>query len=317
MRILKWLSISIAALLAIAFAIGYTPDTDPVEMRAKYGTPPSQFLTLSPGLTVHVRDQGPRDGQAIILIHGSNASLHTWEPWVTRLQNSYRVVTLDLPGHGLTGANPSGVYDYPSYAAVVDQAMQKLGIARAIIAGNSMGGGVAWSYALAHPDKVSGLVLIDAAGAPNAASRKAPIGFRIARMPVIKELARVIMPRAMFESSLKTSISNTAIITPMMVDRYWELNRYPGNREATMLRFAAAQKSRPATPAQLARIKAPVLILWGAEDNLIPVSSAQWFHKNLQGSKLIIYPKVGHIPMEEVPDRSAIDLTEWVKGLAS
>ncbi len=317
MRILKWLFISVAALLAIAFAIGYTPDTDPVEMRAKYGASPSQFLTLSPGLTVHVRDQGPRDGQAIILIHGSNASLHTWEPWVTRLQNSYRVVTLDLPGHGLTGANPSGVYDYPSYAAVVDQAMQKLGIARAIIAGNSMGGGVAWTYALAHPDKVAGLVLIDAAGAPNAASRKAPIGFRIARMPVIKELARVIMPRAMFESSLKTSISNTAIITPKMVDRYWELNRYPGNREATMLRFAAAQKSRPATPAQLKQIKAPTLILWGAEDNLIPVSSAQWFHKNLQGSKLIIYPKVGHIPMEEVPDRSAIDLTEWVKGLTS
>ena len=317
MRILKWLFISITALFAIGFAIGYTPDTDPVEMRAKYGSAPSQFLTLSPGLTVHVRDQGPRDGQAVILIHGSNASLQTWEPWVARLQDEYRVISLDLPGHGLTGINPSGVYDYPSYAAVVDQVMQKLGIPSAIIAGNSMGGGVAWTYALAHPDKVAGLVLVDAAGAPNASSRKAPIGFRIARMPIIKEFARVIMPRAMFESSLKTSISNAAIITPQMVDRYWELNRYPGNREATMLRFAVAQKSRPVTPAQLAEIKAPVLILWGAEDNLIPVSSGQWFHKNLPGSKLIIYPKVGHIPMEEVPDRSAADLTSWVKGLAS
>ena len=317
MRMLKWLFISITALFAIGFAIGYTPDTDPVEMRAKYGSAPSQFLSLSPGLTVHVRDQGPRDGQAVILIHGSNASLQTWEPWVARLQDEYRVISLDLPGHGLTGINPSGVYDYPSYAAVVDQVMQKLGIPSAIIAGNSMGGGVAWTYALAHPDKVAGLVLVDAAGAPNAASRNAPIGFRIARMPIIKELARVIMPRAMFESSLKTSISNAAIITPDMVDRYWELNRFPGNREATMLRFAAAQKSRPVTPAQLAEIKAPVLILWGAEDNLIPVISGQWFHKNLPGSKLIIYPKVGHIPMEEVPDRSVADVTAWMKGLAS
>jgi pimeloyl-ACP methyl ester carboxylesterase len=314
MRILKWLFGGLAMLLAAALIIGYTPDTDPAAMRAKYGSGSAQFITLAPGLTVHVRDQGVRDGQALVLIHGSNASLHTWEPWVARLQDRYRIVTLDLPGHGLTGKDPRGIYDSRAYAEIVDQVMQRLGVAHAVVGGNSMGGGVAWHYALAHPEKLDGLVLIDAAGAPSQKPRKMPIGFRLARMPIISELARVITPRRMFEASLKTSVYNPSFATPQMVDRYWELNRYPGNREATMARFAQAANNKPASAVQLAAVKAPVLILWGEEDNLIPVASARWFHQALPGSRLIIYPKVGHIPMEEVADQSAADLKTWLVG---
>lgn len=315
MRFAKRLLIGLAALVIAALAIGYTPDSDPADMRARYATGASQFVTLAPGLTVHVRDHGPRDGPALVLIHGSNASLHTWEPWVDRLEDQYRIVTLDLPGHGLTGRHPGGVYDYGIFVDVVDQVMARLGVERAVIGGNSMGGGVSWHYALAHPDKVSGLILIDAAGAPRLQSRDAPIGFRLARMPVVKEVARFVTPRSLFESSLKTSVFDTAFATPAMVDRYWELNRYPGNREATMRRFAAAQNARTATAEQLSRIKAPVLILWGQEDNLIPVASAHWFHKAMPGSKLLIYPRIGHIPMEETPDRSAADARRWLNAL--
>lgn len=315
MRIVKWLLGGLALLIAAGLGLGYTPDTDPATMRAKYGISPSQFMALAPGLTVHVRDQGPRDAKTLVLIHGSNASLHTWEPWVARLQNDYRIISLDLPGHGLTGPNPSGAYTYQAYVGIVDQVMQRLGVTRAFIAGNSMGGGVAWHYALRHPDKLAGLVLVDAAGAPSQQARNMPIGFRLARTPIVKDAAQIITPRAMFEASLKTSVFDPGFVTPQMVDRYWELNRYPGNREATMARFAQAANNAPASAERLAAIKAPVLILWGEEDNLIPVASGRWFHRALPGSRLIIYPKIGHIPMEEVADRSAADLKNWIEAL--
>lgn len=315
MRIVKWALIIVAALAVLGVTIGYTPDTDASAMRAKYSGGASRFLTLSPGLTVHVRDQGLRTGRALVLIHGSNASLHTWEPWVERLQGQYRLITLDLPGHGLTGANPNGRYDTASYVDVVDQVMQRLGVPHAVVIGNSMGGAVSWNYALSHPEKVDALVLVDAAGAPSAKSRNMPIGFRIARMPVLRNLAEIITPRSMFEASLKTSVYDPAFATPQMVDRYWELNRYPGNRAATMARFAQMSQNRAATPARLAAIKVPVLIMWGQEDNLIPVAAARWFHKALPTSRLIVYPKVGHIPMEEIPDQSVGDVTRWLASL--
>jgi pimeloyl-ACP methyl ester carboxylesterase len=316
MRIIKWILVALVGIVAAALILGYTPDSDADAMRAKYADGASRFLTLAPGLTIHVRDQGLRSGRALVFIHGSNASLHTWQPWVERLQDQYRIISLDLPGHGLTGAAPNGRYDSASYVDIVDQVMQRLGVTHAVIAGNSMGGGVSWNYALTHPEKVDGLVLIDAAGAPSAKSRNAPIGFRIARIPVLRDLASIITPRSLFEASLKTSVYNPAFATPQMVDRYWELNRLPGNREATMARFAQMPHNRPASSQRLAAIKVPVLILWGEEDNLIPVAAAHWFHAALPTSRLIIYPKVGHIPMEEIPDQSAADLKRWLAGLS-
>ena len=314
-RFFKWLGIIIMVLLIGGFAIGYTPDTDPAAMKAKYGSPASQFITLSPGLAVHVRDEGKRDGPALVLIHGSNSSLQTWEPWVKRLGTNYRIISLDLPGHGLTGSYPTGVYDYPAFVNVVDGVMNKLGVAHAVVGGNSMGGGVTWMFALAHPEKTDGLILVDAAGVPDWQARKAPIGFRIARMPVLKDIAKIITPRSMFASSLKTSVYDPAFATDTMVDRYWELNRYPGNRDASLRRFALPHNNHPATKEKLAAIKAPVLILWGEEDNLIPVRSGKWFAEALPQARLIIYPKVGHIPMEEVADQSAADVAAFMAGI--
>ncbi len=312
-RLAKWIAAIVALLIIGGLAIGYTPDTDPAKMRAKYASAASQFVDIGGGITVHVRDEGNRTGRAIVLIHGSNASLQTWEPWVKRLGPTYRIISLDLPGHGMTGRNPAGIYDYPVFVDVVDKVMGRLGIAHAVIGGNSMGGGVSWMFALAHPDKTDALILVDAAGAPQWQARKVPIGFKIARMPVLRNLAQIITPRSMLESSLRTSVSKSEIINDAMIDRYWELLRYPGNREATLKRFARVHNNHPATPAELAKIKVPVLILWGEEDNLIPVASARWFANALPGSQLIVYPGVGHIPMEEVPESSAIAVTEFLK----
>jgi pimeloyl-ACP methyl ester carboxylesterase len=200
---------------------------------------------------------------------------------------------------------------------VVDRLLLKLKIKKAVIGGNSMGGGVTWLYTLTHPEKVDAMLLVDASGQPYAKSGNTPLGFRLMRMPVLKEAARFIAPRSVFESSVKTSMSVQSKIDDKLIDRYSELNRYPGNREATMQRFANFKSMTPGTKERLAGIKVPVLILWGAEDNLIPVSAAQWFADAMPQARLIIYPAVGHIPMEEIPEKSAADVKAWLEGLPS
>ncbi len=317
MRLIKWLVIILLAVVAAIFFWGYAPDTDAAQMEAKYGNTASRFAVLEPGLRVHYRDEGNRDGPVIMLIHGSNASLHTWEKWVANLGKDYRIISLDLPGHGLTGKNPGGGYDNASYVEVVDRLLVKLNIDKAVIGGNSMGGGVSWLYTIKHPDKVDALLLVDASGQPYAKSGKIPLGFRLMRMPVLKEAARFIAPRSIFESSVKTSMNVQTKIDDGLIDRYWELNRYPGNREATMQRFSTPNSMTPGTKETLATIKVPVLILWGARDNLIPVSSAKWFAQAIPQAKLIIYPDVGHIPMEEIPEKSAADVKSWLDNLPS
>jgi len=316
-RLLKYtFGLLLMALIAL-FVWGYAPDTDPAAMKAKYANQTSQFVDVGGGLTMHVRDEGKRDGPVLVLLHGSNASLQTWDPWVERLGARYRIIRLDQIGHGLTGPNPTDQYDADAFVGTLDALMVKLGVSKFALAGNSMGGFVAWEYALAHPDKLTHLVLVDAAGPPEDPNKKLPIGFRIARTPGLNKLALVITPRSLFEKSLHQSVSNQAIVTPEAIDRYWELNRYPGNREATGLRFAA-YSGRTRDVSKVGTIKTPTLILWGAEDKLIPVSGADWFAQRIKGSTKVVYPGIGHIPMEETPDRSAADLDAFLsKGVAT
>lgn len=312
-RFLGYSLLALVALLIIALLYYRTPDTDPAAMRAKYGGPPSQFVDLGDGLSVHLRDTGPRDAPVLLLIHGSNASLQTWEPWAARLGTRYRIIRMDLPGHGLTGASPTRDYSPAAFVAVVERIRAKLGVDDIVLAGNSMGGGVAWHYALAHPDHVRGLVLIDSVGQPEPGDTKPPLAFRIARMPVLREIAAAITPRSLIADSLPGVFGNPKLADAAMVDRYWELLRYPGNRTATLDRFALAPDN--ATAAQLAALRLPVLILWGAKDALIPRASGDWLHARIRGSKLIVYPGTGHLPMEERPDESARDVKRFVEDL--
>jgi pimeloyl-ACP methyl ester carboxylesterase len=311
-----WLLLLLATLLAASWLALRTPDIPAEVLKAKYASPASQFVELSPGFTVHLRDEGPRDAPALLLIHGSNASLHSWEPWVARLSPRFRVVTLDLQGHGLTGPIPSACYTNACMADTVEAVRAKLGIERLAVGGNSMGGGVALSYALAHPERVSALVLVDAAGAPVKREGAPPIGFRIAQTPWLRDIAAHITPRALIARTLDASVSVKSVANEAAVDRYWELLRYPGSREATMQRFAAYRPSG-LTPGALAPLaKTPVLILWGAADALIPVRAAEWFKAALPQARLTVYPGIGHLPQEEAADRSAADAAAFLEAAA-
>ncbi len=291
------------ALVAVLLFAARVPDRDGAAMRAKYGTQASQFVGVLPGTIIHLRDEGPRAGFPVVLLHGSNASLQTWEPWRARLvARGYRVISFDFPAHGLTGPAGDGQYTADAYVKDTAAVVAHLGLTRFVLGGNSMGGGVAWRYALAHPEQLAGLVLVDASGQPQPRGSKPPLGFYLARVPLARDILASVTPRWIIDRSLRQSVSVESIVTPEMVDRYWELLLYPGNRDATLTRFS--QYSEPADGDALRSLSVPTAIIWGREDRLIPVSVADWFAERLPDARVTVLDGVGHIPMEEAPDRS-------------
>jgi pimeloyl-ACP methyl ester carboxylesterase len=308
---IKKILLGILSLFTIAlFAWGYAPDITVAELKTKYANAESEFVDVGGGMTVHLRDEGPADAPAIILLHGSNASLHTWDGWTAALKDKYRIIRYDQAGHGLTGPHSSDCYTAACFVDVVDKVAANRGLTKFTLAGNSMGGWVSYEYAKAHPDRLTQLILVDPSGAPEAKPADLPIGFKIARMPGINKLISIITPRSMIEKSLRQTVSNQAIVTKEEVDEYWELLRRPGNREATIKRFAARTGMTPSKP--IANSSIPTLILWGKDDKLINVGAAPWFAKQFPDNQVIIYEGVGHLPMEEITDKSASDVAEWL-----
>jgi pimeloyl-ACP methyl ester carboxylesterase len=305
-------------ILAAAMALGLSacagPDIPFASLNAKYANPQSKWMDLPDGLKVHYRDEGRRDGRAIVLIHGFSASLHAWEPWVQRLAPDYRVITLDLPGHGLTKA-PKGYRVGPdTQVKVVDHVTARLGAERFVVGGNSMGGGVSWRYALAYPEKVEALVLVNAAGWPSERSGDGPpLVFRLLGNPVGRAIIKSFDTRPMAEGGLKSAYYDPKIVTPDLIDRYVDFSRAPGHKDILLTQQQGGRT--PVTPATFAAIKAPTLIIHGEQDSVIPAASSRGLAGAIPGAKLIIYDGVGHVPMEQIPERSWQDLKAFLKTL--
>lgn len=321
----KYLSF-LLLLIAIIVAFGVFEHDIPAEhIDPKYTSPASQFLTLSSGARIHFRDEGPRDALPIVLLHGSNASLHTWEPWVAALGTEFRMVSLDLPGHGLTGRVPGDDYSPLAYVEVVHALARHLALPRFAIAGNSMGGGVAWRYALTHPDDVAALILVDASGLPEwreagsgppvGEDGDTPIAFALLRRGWFQSIARYLDPYYLIEQGLQSSYANQALVTEALIRRYYDLNMREGTRAATLARFGAAARAEEGDW-DLASIRQPTLILWGDRDNLIPTTVADRFAAVIPQATLLIYENAGHIPMEEVPKHSAADVRTFLRPVA-
>lgn len=309
--------LGVIVLALIAATAGYfvlrRPDIPYETLEAKYGGATSQYADLGDGLRVHYRDQGNAAGPVLVLVHGFGASLHTWEPWVERLGFNYRIVTLDLPGHGLTRAPAGYEASTQRYVEIIDTVTAQLGVTRFTLAGNSMGGGVAWNYALAHPEKLSGLVLVDAAGFPvseNERDGPPPLIFALISNPIIGPLMRDLDNRPLIERALRQSFVDQSKIDEAMIDRYAEMARAPGHR-AILLSIGRDG----ADPARLADIRTPTLVLHGDTDNLIPVAAGRGFAAAIPGAELVIFPNVGHVPMEEAPDESAAALAAFLERI--
>jgi pimeloyl-ACP methyl ester carboxylesterase len=249
------------------------------------------------------------------MVHGLSASLQTWEPWVARLGGHYRIVTLDLPGHGLTRA-PAGYRPTTrGYADLVDTLARRLDLGPYVVVGNSMGGAVAWEDALRHRDDVRGLVLVDAAGWPEQRRQHgdAPMIFRVLASPLGRRLLRDVDTRSMAADGLRAAYVDPARVTPALVDRYVELSRAPGHRDIRL--SIVTRGPGKETRATFKTLNLPTLVMHGMDDRLIPFTDGQAFAATIPGARLVAYPGVGHVPMEQIPDRSAADLKAFLDSL--
>lgn len=299
--------------LSVSAAAFYAPERSLQSLIANWAPAPSDFIELN-GQLIHLRDQGPReDPLPLVLIHGTSASLHTWEGWVSGLAKSRRVITFDLPGFGLTGPSADADYSDEAYVRTLLGLLDHLKLKQVVLGGNSLGGQVAWETALLHPERVAGLVLVDAGGLA-VTSESVPIGFRIARLPGIRVVARNLLPRSLIESSVRNVYGDPAKVTPALVDRYFELTLREGNREALARRM---DQRRPGFYAdRLQELKPPTLILWGGRDRLIPPDNADFFARHIAGSRLVMFENLGHVPQEEDPAATLKPVQEFLAGLA-
>ena len=313
MKTLRWLyglMLILVLALATGLSLSWAPDRSVDSLKTRWASAPSQFIPLQ-GMQVHLRDEGPRDDpEPIVLIHGTSASLHTWDGWTEALKDQHRVIRMDLPGFGLTGPAPDGDYRMTRYADFIAALLDQLGVRRAVLAGNSLGGGVAWRTAVQHPERVSRLVLVDASGYP-LQSTLVPLGFRLAQIAWLKPVMGKLLPRRMIESSVRNVYANPDRVTPELVDRYYELTLRTGNRESLTQRMKLRE-----TDAQSAglipTIRQPTLILWGAQDRLITEPSGQRFHQDIAGSQYVVFDGLGHVPQEEDPARSVSEVMKFL-----
>jgi pimeloyl-ACP methyl ester carboxylesterase len=272
----------------------------------KYTTDASRFLVVD-NMMIHYRDEG--EGEVILLLHGAFSSLHTFNDWNKELKKHYRVIRLDLMGFGLTGPNDANDYSIENHIRVLKAFLKILNIEKFHIVGNSFGGWLAWEYAYRYPQKVGKIVLIDSAGFLE--EENIPLPFKLARTPMVGSIMKFAVRPQILEQFLRQVYFDQSRITEQLKNRYYDLFTREGNPDAFLK--LVNQLGNDNTSA-LKHITNETLILWGREDMWIPVHNAYRFHSMLINSKLKIYPKVGHIPMEEIPEESLLDLMNFLEN---
>jgi len=290
--------IVIALLLGVVFLGAgvwlYTPDRPRAALEATYAAPPSTFVGIA-GIRLHLRDTGPQDAPAIVMLHGFGASLHTWDDWAALLESDDRIIRIDLPGFGLTGPDPSGDYTDARSIAVLLALLDRLGVQRATFIGNSMGGRIAWAFAAAHPDRVAKLVLVS----PDGFAGPGVEYGKLQEVPALMQVLPYTLPRSMLRANLAIAYADQGRLTDATVQRTYDMMVAPGVRSAIVARMR--QMVLPDPVPLLRRLTMPTLLLWGDKDGMIPVSNAQDYLAALPNASLVVLPGIGHVPQEEAP----------------
>jgi len=275
----------------------WTPDRTRAELNEKYSSSSTRYLEVG-GTELRIRDTGPKDAPALVLLHGFGSSLETWEPWAQSLSVNHRVVRFDLPGCGLSEPDRTGDYGDVRSVTLVKDLMDHLGMESAALIGNSMGGRIAWRFAAAFPGRTRKLVLIspDGFASPGLKYGKPP------RVPAILHLVKYFLPRALLEMNLAAAYADPARLSESVIDRYYELLLAPGARQAMLDRMRQSVLEDPVPV--LPHIRTPILLLWGKKDRLIPFENAADYLASLPNATLVSFADLGHVPHEEAPAES-------------
>ncbi|MDO9506658.1 MAG: alpha/beta fold hydrolase [Hydrogenophaga sp.] len=306
---MNWKTASLLAALGSVVLLLFwlwTPDKPRSELEVRYLAAPGDMLQVGPW-RLHVRDSGPRDAPAVVMLHGFGASLHTWEAWAQALSATHRVIRLDLPGSGLSEPDSANDYTDARSLQLVLALMDQLGVSRASIVGHSIGGRIAWTLAARHPERTERLVLV------------APDGFaspgfeygQVAKVPAVLGAMRYVMPKAVLRMNLAPAYADPAFLTDELTTRYHDLMLAPGARDAMFKRLEQTVLTNPVP--LLNTITAPTLLLWGAADAMIPVTNAQDYLGAVKGSRLVTLPGVGHLPHEEAAQASLQAVADFLR----
>jgi len=311
---MRLVAIIVLALLMVALIGGgvwlYTPDKPCAALETKYLGVPADYLQVA-GIRLHVRDSGPRDAPALILLHGFGSSLQTWQPWAESLSADHRVIRFDLPGFGLTGPDPTGDYSDQRSMQVLAALMDQLGVARASLIGNSLGGRIAWKFAAETPARVDRLVLISPDGF-------ASPGFEYGKRPDVPFMLRLlpyVLPRPLLRMSLAPAYGDPKRLIDGTVTRYRDLMLAPGVRGAMVARMGQVMLDDPVP--LLRRIQAPTLLLWGEKDAMIPFTNAADYLRAIPHATLVALPGLGHVPFEEAPAVSVEPVRRFLASAAA
>jgi pimeloyl-ACP methyl ester carboxylesterase len=303
------LALALLAVIGVgAFVWSEMQGVSPAELEAKYMTPADRFVDVA-GARVRVREEGSPNAPPLILIHGFIYSLESWDGWATALASDYRVIRFDLAGHGLTGPDPQKRYSPAERAEFIGAVMDALKIDSAYLAGNSLGGLAAWKFAAAHPERAKGLILVS----PGAYAANG-----VSDTPVAPPKAMEVFLRTAPEASVRTSaqivFADDSKITEARLQVLRDMMRRRGNGQAFV--DSINEFVLPDPTAELSRITAPTLILWGAEDMLIPVEQGARLEEAIANARLIVYDGVGHVAQEEDPQTTASDVAEFLDAVS-
>ena len=306
LKALKIIALAFISFILLAALYLWTPDKSKAELEKIYGSPKNAYVSAL-GVNLHYQDTGPsKNAIPILFLHGFGASLQTWDTWAQALSEDYRVVSVDLPGFGLTGEDPSGIYTDQRSVEVLEAFLKELNIPKVVLVGNSMGGKFAWQFAARYPNQVTKLVLISPDGY---ASPGIEYGKKI-EVPAIADLYRYFFSRMFLVMNLKPAYANPNTLNDALVNRYYDLMLAPGVRGAILARMQQTVLQDPVP--SLSSIQVPTLLIWGEKDAFIPIRNSNDYLKVMPNAKRVSLPNIGHLPQEEQPSIGLRVLKEFL-----
>jgi pimeloyl-ACP methyl ester carboxylesterase len=308
------LSVAIMSLVLFTGLNRCTPvgiNSIPVEeMKKKYGKPEDKYFSFM-GIKVRYRDEGNPDGPVFLLVHGVCSFLETWDGWLPYLKDHYRVVRLDMPGFGITGPAPDkSWYELDRCVDFFDIFISSMNIKKCTIAGNSLGAYVSWNYTLAHPEKVDKLILVD----PIGYNQELPWLLNLSSNPVMRPITRRYCPRFLFDIAVNQVYGDKSKVTPEVKQIYYDFAMREGNKASYIDIFCMMRRKKdsPDLYKGIPDLKPPVLVMWGTKDEWIPYELINDWKKDLPSATYVTYQDIGHVAMEEIPERSVKDALAFI-----
>jgi pimeloyl-ACP methyl ester carboxylesterase len=281
-----------AAALAGLYAYGRVAVRRFEDFEPESAGAPGKFRTMN-GVRVHYVEAG--QGPAVVLVHGWNGSTFGFRYTIPELARHYRVIAPDLIGFGYSERPAKGDYTVTAQVELLRGLMDQFGVEQAAIAGHSMGGAIAMSFALRYPERVSRLILIDAASV-----REMRSAVRLGRFfaPLLSVFAPLMANRSLFDRGMRSAVHDPAILTPEVLDGYFRPLRMRGHLRGLAQQIAQRGREEPIDPS---RLRMPVLVLWGEHDRLLSLVKGEELAAQIPTARLEVIRSAGHLPLEEQP----------------